>query len=313
MAAPNYSPSSFGATSTDSNGVTWIFQKPGQWVAASSGANQAPMTYAPSSGTTAKAKSWQDLPGYAGWNATDAAADFAATGGAGKEGATTGGGVTNGSDFADIFAQLAASPTEIPPITVKSQAEYDQEALAQLTPYYNRILQEEGGDVEKAKVRLQQDYQRGLRVNQEDYKTAVAGYGAGVNPGETIQDYYNRTKGLSGTNPQEGISLLDELAKRGIMNSGFAKTDTANLATAQQRRQEALQTAKNRYIEQAGVTNNRAVEDAATAWQRRQFELGQQKTVDAATLAREQRSDEIATQQIEQSNLMRKAINNIYA
>lgn len=264
--------------------------------------------------TATESKGWQNLPGYAGWNPNDAAADFAATGGAGKEGggSSSSNNPNDVNDFVSLLSQLTGSPMELPALNVKDWAEYEKQALEELRPYYERLLKEEGGDVEKAKLRLEDDYKAGIRINREDYNTAKANLGEQIKPGESIQDYYNRAKSMYGSNPQEGVGLLDELAKRGMLQSGFAKTDTSNLATAQQRRQEAIQTAKNRYEEQAGITKGRAMEDLTTQWQRRQFELGQQQNVDTGNLARQKRSDDIATQEIERSNILRKAINNLY-
>ena len=164
---------------------------------------------------------------YTGWGKVEAEADYKAKGG--TPGQATGAG-TSGDDFVKLLTQLVASPTELPPIKVRTQEEYAQEALEELRPYYERILKEEGGDVEKAKLRLEDDYKRGLRINREDYEATKAGYGSQIQPGETAQQYYNRTKSEYGTFPEEGISLLDRLARRGMLESGFAKTDAANFS-----------------------------------------------------------------------------------
>lgn len=255
--------------------------------------------------------------GYTGWNQQAADADFAATKGAGKgAGSTdTGGGGSSGTDvneLAKLIAQLAGSPTVLPELKVKSFEEYETEALEELRPYYERILKEEGGDVEKAKLRLEEDYKRGIRINREDYEKAKGNYGPPMYQGETAQQYYNRTKGMYGTNPDEGIALLENLAKRGILQSGIAKVDSSKLATAQQRRQEAIDAALKRYEEESGIKRERSLEDIGTEWERRQFALGEEKKESAATMGRQARSDEIATQEIERANIMRKAIQNIY-
>ena len=244
---------------------------------------------------------------YTGWGKTEADADFRA-----KGGTPGGGGDGAANDFASLFAQSVASPTELPPLKTKTFEEYEALALEELRPYYERILKEEGGDVERAKLRIGEDYDRGVRISREDYETAKAGYGPQIKPGETIQDYYNRAKTEYGTFPQEGIAKLDELMKRGVLTSGIAKTDTAKMATSQQRRQEAIKRATGRYVEGAGIQKGRGLEDIATAWDRRQFELGEEKKEKAGVLGRQKRSDEIATQEIERENLMRKAIQNFY-
>lgn len=217
------------------------------------------------------------------------------------------------SDFADVFGKLVGSPIELPPITTRSWEEYETQSLEELKPYYERILKEEGGDVERAKSRIEQDYKRGIRINREDYEAQKAGYGAAMKPGESAADYYNRTKNVYGTDPQEGVALLGNLNKRGILNSGIANVDASTLQSTQQRRQEALDRAIQRYEEQAGITRSRGIEDQDVTWGRRQFELGEKRKEQAGILARQKRSDEVSTQEIERENLMRKAIQNVYS
>ena len=236
------------------------------------------------------------------------------TGGAGQSVSTSGGETSDWlTEFANLFGESAASPIEIPDLTVKTWEEYEADALAELTPYYERILKEEGGDVEKAKARLEQDYQRGIRMKREDWETATKAEGPTMIAGETPTEYYNRTKGSSGTSPSEGISLFSNLNKRGVSQSGIANVEGKKMVTSQQARQEAIDRALKRYEEEAGITKSRGIEDANTNWERRQFELTESKKTDAATLARQKRSDEISTQEIERENLLRKAINNTYA
>jgi hypothetical protein len=254
--------------------------------------------------------------GYAGWSKQAATDDFNATGGVGKGAGSSsdggGGGTSDTDEFVSLLAQLTGSPTVLPELSTKSWEEYETEALEELRPYYERILKEEGGDVERAKLRLEDDYKRGVRLQREDYTTAQAGYGSQMQPGETMQQYYNRTKNEYGSFPEEGISQFDKLAQRGMVNSGFAAVDASKLATAQQRRQEAIKTALNRYEEGAGITRARGLEDIKTAWDRRQFELGEEEKEKAVELGRQARADETATQEIERSNIMRKAIQNLY-
>lgn len=245
-------------------------------------------------------------PAYTGWGKAEAEADFRAKGG-GSVGNSGG-----GSDFASLFGQIAGSPVEIPPLNVRPIEDYEKDALEELRPYYERILKEEGGDVEKAKARIEEDYNRGIRVTRQDWETAKTGQGTPIRPGESIADYYNRAKNEYGTFSQEGIQAVSNLNKRGILSSGIANVSAANLATDQQRRQQALDLAMQRYEEQSGITRGRNIEDTNTAWDRKQFDLGEEKKVRAAQMARQNRSDDVATQQIERENLMRKAITNIY-
>lgn len=55
-----------------------------------------------------------------------------------------------------------------------------EDALAQLTPYYEQKLKEAGGDVERAKRLIEEDYKMGLRYANEDYTKTDA---------EANQDY----------------------------------------------------------------------------------------------------------------------------
>jgi hypothetical protein len=239
------------------------------------------------------------------------------TGGAGPNSSPTsslsGGLSSSGIDeFANLFAKLSASPIQLPPLQTKTWEEYEKQALEELRPYYERILREEGGDVEKAKQRLEEDYQRGIRIKREDWEIAKRNYGPQMLPNESIAQYYNRTKYDYGTFPEEGISAFSNLNKRNILQSGIANYTADKVRTAQQARQEAIDLALRRYEEEAGIAKQRKLDDTDTQWQRRQFQLEEEKKTNAANLARQKRSDDIALQQIERENLMRKAINNYY-
>ena len=222
-------------------------------------------------------------------------------------------GATDLADFANTFAQATGSTLELPPLTVKSWEEYEAAALEELRPYYERILKEEGGDVEKAKLRLDEDYKRGIRINREDYMASKTAQGTPIAQGQSVADYYNKNKYGVGTFPGEGVAALEDINRRGVLSSGMATATGTELKSSQQRRQEALDLATERYSEQAGITKARGLEDVSSDWARRQTALQQEKTVSAATLGRQKRSDEIDTQEIERQNLMRKAVQNIYA
>ena len=252
--------------------------------------------------------------GYQGWGDAEAQADFNATGGVGKGGSSSGGGSSGSSwdEFAKLFGLSAASPIEVPPIKVKTYEEYEALALEELKPYYKRILKEEGGDVKKAKGRLEEDYQRGIRIQREDWKTAKKNYGPQMTAGESPIQYYNRTKAEYGTMPTEGISQFSNLNRRGVASSGIATTEGNKLRTSQEARQEAIDLSLKRYNERAGINRARSLEDIASNWARRQFMLAEEKKTNAAILGRQKRSDEISLQEIERKNLLRKAINNQY-
>ena len=254
---------------------------------------------------------------YTGWGEVEAKADMAAKGtssGGGSSGSSSSSSSSSNylDELVDLIAKMGASPTVLPEISVKSWEEYETIALEELKPYYERLLKEEGGDIEKAKARLLEDYERGVRINTEQAETNLEGFGPEMQQGESTQSYYNRAKGEYGTFPEESIALAQNMNKRGILYSGIANTEASKLATSQQRRQEAINNALKNYVEEAGITKERGIQDLATEWERRQWELDQQKAEDAANLARQKRSDDVDTQEIERENLMRKAVQNIY-
>lgn len=249
---------------------------------------------------------------YTAWNETEAQADWIAQGGGGV-------GVSGDLDpemqeFADLIAQLTGSPIELPPLKVKDWEEYEKAALEELKPYYTRILKEEGGDVERAKKRMQEDYDRGLRIKREDYETAKKLYGDKLKPGETLPQYLARTRlqGKEGMFIEEGQELVEQMGKRGLFRSGIMTGEVGKLGTSQEKRQQAIDRALSRYEEESGLGFTRGMEDVKTAWGRRKFELGEEKKERAGIIGRQKRSDDIMLQEIERENLMRKAIQSHY-
>lgn len=255
---------------------------------------------------------------YTGWGSAEAEADWKAKGS--KPQATTDGLYERREpqgeeeEFADLIAQLTGSPITLPPLKVKSFEEYEKEALEELRPYYERILKEEGGDVERAKRRMEEDYGRGLRMKREDYELAKETYGPYLKEGETLPEYLARTriKGTQGMFLEEGQELVGQLGRRGVFYGGLAEQARGKLATSQQRRQEAIDRALARYEEEAGLGYTRGVEDLDIALERRKFELGEEKKERAGLLGRQKRADVISTQEIERENLMRKAVQQTY-
>lgn len=204
-------------------------------------------------------------------------------------------------DFTGTFARMAGAPTAIPPIKLMPLSDYEKLALEELRPYYERILKEEGGDVERAKRRLDEDYQRGVRVARED---------------TNIQ----RKQLTDVTIPQEKQNLQESLIKRGLMNTetvngmatGGVPSQLQNkLADDQRRRQEAIERALSRYEDTEGIRKGRAFEDIGTEWDRRQFALGEEKKQRAVTMGRMKREDEYSQQQLDREAKLQQ-VNNIY-
>lgn len=184
-------------------------------------------------------------PKYAGWNdAASILADF----NAGNAGAPSGGG---GGGF-----------------TVPNFQEYVTKANQSLDAYYTRILEEEKGDVERAKRRLEEDYKRGMRVSTEDY---VKGTTRAVEDTDVAK---TQTQALE---TQENRQLEGNLARRGVSQGGVAQTLTGEQSERQRlrreaidralkRQQEDLQYGKERSQEGTTINQRRGTEDIATAY-----------------------------------------------
>lgn len=83
-----------------------------------------------------------------GWDPNSALADIRAGGWKNKEWITGGGSMGGTAIPAFNFDEKAA----------------EQKAMAELAPYYEQVLKMYGGDVALAKQRIDQDYERGLRI-----------------------------------------------------------------------------------------------------------------------------------------------------
>jgi hypothetical protein len=135
------------------------------------------------------------------------------------------------------------------------QAGADAKAMAELKPYYDKLLQMYGGDVALAKQRLDQDYERGLRVKTSNTEWEQEGY--------TI-DKQERERKFK-------IALGDldqQINSRGLLDSGIRTTeiDRAKADEAYQmgqigRQEQALTRGLEQYKEQAGVDYGREAEN----------------------------------------------------
>jgi len=177
--------------------------------------------------------------GYAGWGVEEANADFQATNGSGKQ---TSGGSTSGA--------------YIPPFnwTEEQQKAAEAKAIRELEPYYTKLLQMYGGDVALAKQRMDQDYERGLRVQTENIEWA------------------KETNDISLAERQRKFQLAlkdmdQQLNQRGVFTSGIRTQDTARATAEEQyqqnqilRENEALDTGLKQYTEGANVDYQREAE-----------------------------------------------------
>lgn len=139
--------------------------------------------------------------------------------------------------------------------TAEQQSAAEAKALAELTPYYTKLLQMYGGDVALAKQRIDQDYERGLRVKTENTEWAKEGYD------QSIAERQRKFK----------IALNDidqSMNQRGLFNSGIRTTEreraTADEAYQQgllAREKTALDTGLAQYKEGTDVDYRRAMEE----------------------------------------------------
>lgn len=183
------------------------------------------------------------FPGYAGWGEAEMMADFRATGGSGKGG---GGGIGGG-------VNIPPAPDFSPGSSAYKSAE--TKALAELTPYYEKLLQMYGGDVALAKQRLDQDYERGLRVKTSNTQWESEAYD--IEKQERDRKF------------QIALTDLDQqLNTRGVFNSGIrdtertqARADEAYQIGQIERNQQSLQRGLEQYTEQAGADYTKGAQD----------------------------------------------------
>lgn len=171
--------------------------------------------------------------------------------------------------------------------TVPDYTSYYNAAQTKLNEYYQRILQEEEYDVERAKRRLDEDYKRGTRINLEDYERNIQfgreSYGASVKE-QQLESESERRK------------LEGDMLSRGVSQGGLAEGQQARLKTRQDMRREAIDRAlrkseedlkygKERGLEQETLTQRRGTEDVATQFAKFQLEKKQEREDKALGLA----------------------------
>lgn len=171
--------------------------------------------------------------------------------------------------------------------SVPNYQKYYDQAYNDLQAYYARILQEERGDVEMAKRRLMEDYQRGNRITMEDYTRELAT--AEEQAGASTQELAFRTG-------QERRGVETDLLQRGISQGGVAGQVRGEQKTSEQLRQEAIDRAlnksrenltyaKERSLEEGTIEQKRGTEDVASAFRKFVTAKGQERQEKAAQLA----------------------------
>lgn len=252
--------------------------------------------------------------GYAGWNNDAAAeADFKATNGSGKwtGGATgtSGSTTTTTTKSGPSKEEIARIVTQFNPAAIKYQP-YEQAALAELAPYYQKILDQEGGDVERAKKRMEEDYSRGVRYSTEDLQRGT------VQRGEDLSSFQKYEESQF---PQEDRQLLESMNARGILNSGITGNEMGRLKLSQEKRKEAITRALKRQedeqtighartLETSALTKARGTEDLSTAFERYTKEQEQTKRREATSLGAERFGRAVSLKQLEQQQALQPVL-----
>lgn len=147
----------------------------------------------------------------------------------------------------------------------------EAEALAELEPYYRQILEQENGDVARAKKRIDEDYARGVRFRQEDHASDMR-----ENDIASTQD----TRDLKGNLNQRGVLLgeQEDPNKPKAPYSLYAQEWHMNpQAERQALRKQAIERALSRQNEIAGVEKQRNIEEHDIQLPRFQRALEQEK------------------------------------
>jgi len=196
----------------------------------------------------------------------------------------------------------------------------EQQALKDFEPYYTRLLQESNYDVNLAKQRLEEDYQKGLRTGREDATTALRTLVGDTFPQETRDklDELNR-RGLLGTqtanaNQPQTTTLPDgtQMTQAPITTTGFGGAggqELDRLRTSQNTRQEAITRALKRNEEQSALSKTRQTEDINLQQQRGDFQREQEKREKATQLAGERYARQVQTTEAKRNEILNPYLN----
>jgi hypothetical protein len=123
-----------------------------------------------------------------------------------------------------------------------------------LLAYYEAILAQEQGNLDRALARLQTDYNSGMRISQEDY-TRNKQYGQ--------ESYAASVSEQALTNAGEQRTLASDLLKRGVSQGGLAAEKSVDLKSRQDLRREAIDRALRKSEQDLSYTKERAQEDVS--------------------------------------------------
>jgi hypothetical protein len=194
--------------------------------------------------------------------------------------------------------------------SVPNYDQYYQDAYNnKLKAYYERLLAEEQGDVDRAKRRLLEDYQQGTRINSEDYNR---NYNFGR---ESYNAAMNEQK-LDETSEQN--KLNSDLVRRGLSQGGVSQQQTNQLQDRQSMRRAAIDRAlkkseddlkygKERGDEQETIKQRRGTEDLASQFAKFQTDKGQERQEKAQALAEADYGREFSKRSTEESFRLQQA------
>lgn len=188
-------------------------------------------------------------PAYTGWGETEAMYDARNKG-------LSGGGASGGFNF-DFNGEA-------------------KKAYDELGSYYDRILKESKGDLNKAMSRLVEDYDTGIRLKKED--VAIARQQLGIQQDQTNKIGVDNAlaRGIyqkSAYDPSGGYGIQDQAQK--LNDQQFATQNAA------------IDTNLNRYTDAAGLARTRTETDLTEGQKRNEFNLEQSRRTEAGQMANE--------------------------
>lgn len=177
-----------------------------------------------------------------------------------------------------------------------------------LKDYYANILALEGGDVEKAKRRLEEDYVQGKRVTMEDWTR-----GQEATKAEAAAGYRAEDQNVNA----ENRALEGNLLSRGVSQGGLATKLEGEQVDRQQLRREAIDRAlkkgeedlrygKERNMEDITKTQTRGTEDLATNFAKFKLQQDQERKEKGLGLAESAYQRDFGKQSTEKSFQMQE-------
>lgn len=198
--------------------------------------------------------------------------------------------------------QLEAYKRENPNVGAGGVFNFDfaaeaQKAYGELGLYYDRILKEARGDVNKALSRLNQDYETGVRYKMED----IASEGQALD-----REAQSSQQNLIAQMLSRGLYRQSAFQAPGEDNTkgyGIADIKRAQLNEVVGQKRQLLDRSLSRYLETEGLNKERTTEDLNTELSRKEFELEQNRRKESADMAN-QRGDRAYQKYLASSQLM---------